>query len=148
MEEITTPKGKKFSEMSKEELSACGKVGGRLSGETRRKKQGMKDSLEILLSMPVKNGKQCDVESVRNFASLKGKNITVEQAMLIAQIQKALRGDTQALQFIRDTSGQKPEDNYNITGQIGVDNPYDELSVDELKALARKCESDEETQSD
>ena len=138
------PTGKKFYEMSKEELSACGKVGGKRSGETRRNKKAMKESLDILLNMPLKSGKQCDVDAVKNFAALKGKNITVEQAMLIAQIQKALKGDTQALTFLRDTSGQKPEDNLNVVGQIDTSNPYDELTVDELKALAKKCEEDAE----
>ena len=139
------PKGKKFSEMTTEELAACGRLGGVRSGETKRRKKAMKDSLDILLSMPLKSGKQCDVEAVKNFASLKGKNITVEQAMLIAQIQKALKGDTQALTFLRDTSGQKPEDNLNVVGQIDTSNPYDELTVDELKALAKKCEEDGNT---
>lgn len=137
-----TPKGKKFFEMSKEELSECGKAGGKASGEAKRRKKAMKESLDILLNMPLKTGKQTDVEAVKNFAALKGKNITVEQAMLIAQIQKALKGDTQALTFLRDTSGQKPEDNLNVVGQIDTSNPYDELTVDELKALAKKCEED------
>ena len=144
MAELEAPKGKKFYEMSKEELSACGKAGAVKSAETRRRKRAMKDSLDLLLNMPLKSGKQCDVETVKNFAALKGKNITVEQAMLIAQIQKALKGDTQALTFLRDTSGQKPEDNLNVVGQMDISNPYDELTVDELKALAKKCESDAE----
>jgi len=139
------PTGKRFYEMTKEELSACGKVGGARSVESRRRKRAMKDSLEILLSMPLKAGKQCDVESVKNFAALKGKNITVEQAMLITQIQKALKGDTQALTFIRDTSGQKPDDNLNVVGQVDVTNPYDELSVEELRRLANMCEEDGES---
>lgn len=145
MAELETPTGKRFFEMTKEELAACGKVGGKRSGETRRNKRAMKDSLDILLSMPLKSGKQCDVDTVKNFAALKGKNITVEQAMLIAQIQKALKGDTQALTFLRDTSGQKPEDNLNVVGQMDISNPYDELTVDELKALAKKCEDDGES---
>ena len=139
------PKGKQFFNMTKEELSECGRLGGIKSGETKRRKKAMKESLELLLSMPLKSGKQCDVEGVKNFAALKGKNITVEQAMLIAQIQKALKGDTQALAFLRDTSGQKPEDNLNVVGQMDISNPYDELTVHELKALAKKCEEDGES---
>lgn len=144
-EEVQVPKGKQFFEMTKEELSACGKLGGQRSVETRRRKKAMRESLDILLGMPLKSGKQCDVESVKNFAALKGKNITVEQAMLITQIQKALKGDTQAITFLRDTSGQKPDDNLNVVGQLDVSNPYDELTVDELRALAKKCEEDGES---
>lgn len=136
------PKGIQFGKMTPEQARECGRLGGIASGEAKRRKKAMRESLEVLLSMPLKSGKQCDVEAVKNFAMLKGKNITVEQAMLIAQIQKALKGDTQALTFLRDTSGQKPDDNLNVIGQVDVGNPYDELSVDELKALAKKCEEE------
>lgn len=43
-----------------------------------------------------------------HLAALKGKNITVQDALMIAQIQKALKGDTTAAVFIRDTAGQNP----------------------------------------
>lgn len=138
--EENTHKGVRFSDMTKEQARECGRLGGIASGEAKRRKKAMRESLEVLLNMPLKSGKQCDVETVKNFAALKGRNITVEQAMLIAQIQKALKGDTQALTFLRDTSGQKPDDNLNVIGQVDVSNPYDELSVEELKVLAKKCE--------
>lgn len=138
--------GKTFAEMTTEERKECGRQGGIASGETRRRKKAMRESLDIFLSLPIKSGTQCDIEAVKNYASLKGENITVEQAMLIAQIQKALRGDTAALTFLRDTSGQKPDDSLVFTGNVDVANPYDQLSVEELKSLARLCEN-ETTQS-
>ena len=121
----------------------AGRLGGIKSGEAKRRKKAMRDSLEILLGMKLKTGAECDIEAVKNFAALKGKNITVEQAMLIAQIQKALKGDTQALTFLRDTSGQKPDDTMILSGNMQVQSPYDELTVDELKELAKQCEKTE-----
>ena len=109
-----------FNELTVEEHKEIARKGGKASVKARRAKKNMKESLEILLSMPLKGGKAADVEQIKNFAELKGKNITVEQAMLIAQIQKALKGDTQALSFLRDTSGQKPDDNVNLTGAVPV----------------------------
>lgn len=135
---------KRFFEMSPEELSEAGRKGGIASGEAKRRKKAMRESLNALLTMPLQSGKFADLDSIKNFAALKGKNITVEQAMLVAQIQKALRGDTAALQFLRDTSGQKPEDNVNMTATV-TENPYDQLSVEELRALANVAE---ETESD
>ena len=135
--------GKTFAEMTAEERKECGRQGGIASGEVRRRKKAMRESLDIFLSLPVKSGTQCDIEAVQNYASLKGANITVEQAMLIAQIQKALRGDTQALIFLRDTSGQKPDDSMILTGNVDIANPYDQLSVDELKELAKMCKDEE-----
>ena len=74
----------------------------------------MRENLEILCQLSLKSGRATDVESIKNFAELKGKNITIEQAMLIAQIKKALSGDTKAIEFIRDTMGQKPVDEKKV----------------------------------
>ena len=43
-----------------------------------------------------------------------------------------------------DRAGFKPTDKVEVEGNITT-NPYDELSVEELKALARKCEENGET---
>lgn len=93
---------------TKEEARTRGRNGGIASGKARREKKAMRERLEILLSMPLKSGRSADVDEIKNFAALKGKNITVEDAMLIAQIQKALKGDTTAAAFVRDTAGQNP----------------------------------------
>lgn len=78
---------------------------GIASGKARREKKAMKDTLEVLLSMPLKSGKSTDLESIKNIAAVKGKNITVQEAIMLAQIQKAMKGDTRAAEFIRDSSG-------------------------------------------
>ena len=90
---------------SEAEARAKGKKGGIASGKARREKKAMKDTLEALLSMPLKSGKSEDVESIQNLAEVKGKNITVQEAIMLAQIQKAVKGDTRAAEFIRETSG-------------------------------------------
>lgn len=115
---MEAPKGKRFFEMTKEELSQCGKVGQKKSAETRKKNRSMKLTLQALLDMPLKNpssSKLATIEDIRSFASLQGKNITVEEAMMIKAIQRALKGDLASMQFVRDTSGQKPDDNINVT---------------------------------
>lgn len=112
---MEAPKGKRFCDMTKEELSLCGKVGQKKSAESRKKNRCMKLTLQALLDMPLKSGKLSSVEDIKNFASLQGKNITVEEAMMIKAIQRALKGDLASMQFVRDTSGQKPEDNLNVT---------------------------------
>ena len=97
-----------FSNMTPEQRRENGRKGGIASGEAKRKKKAMRDRLEVLLDMPIKAGRETDIESIRNFAALKGKNITVQDAMMIAQIQKAMKGDTTAAAFVRDTAGQNP----------------------------------------
>ncbi len=111
---------KKFIDMTPEERREAGRKGGIKSGESKRRKKAMRETLEVLLDMPMKKGRMADVEDIRSFADLKGKNISVEAAMMVQMIQKALKGDTNAASFIRDTSGQKPQDEVNVTGAIPV----------------------------
>lgn len=99
---------KSIIDMTTEERREAGRKGGIASGEAKRRKKAMRERLEIILEMPLKSGKNADIESIKNFAALKDKNITVQDAMMIAQIQKALRGDTNAATFVRDTAGQNP----------------------------------------
>lgn len=105
---------------TEEEAREKGRKGGIASGKARREKKAMRETLAALLSMPMKDGKFADVESIKNFASMKGKNIDVQTAISIAMIQRALKGDKGAAEFVRDTSGQKPTDNMNITGAVPV----------------------------
>jgi hypothetical protein len=109
-----------FELMTPEERAEYGRQGGIKSGEVKRRKKAMKETVEVLLSMPMKNGRIADIEAIKNFAAIKGKNIDVQTAILIAQIQRALKGDKGAAEFIRDTSGQKPTDKMDITGAVPV----------------------------
>lgn len=118
---------------SKSEARSRGKSGGIASGKARREKKAMKDTLESLLSMPLKSGKCADVESIKDLAALKGKNITVQEAIMLAQIQKAMKGDTRAAEYIRDTSGNKLKEAVEFSGNIN--NPFAELTTEELKKL-------------
>ena len=121
------------SERTKEEQKAIARKGGIASGKARREKKLMRETLDIILSMPMKNGKNADVESIRSFAALKGKNISVQEAILIAQVQKAMKGDTKAAEYVRDTIGQKPVENVAMSGE--VNNPFAGLTTEELKKM-------------
>lgn len=95
-----------------------GKKGGIASGESKRRKRDMRERLEILLSMPIKSGKEIDIEKIKSFDLLEDKNITVEDTILITIIQKALKGDLSAVTFLRDTSGQKCAEKVEISQSI------------------------------
>lgn len=108
------------SERTKEEQRRIARSGGIASGKARREKKAMRETLEALLSMPMKGGKTADVEAIKNFAELKGKNITVQDAMVIAMLQKAMKGNVTAAEWIRDTAGQKPVENMNMNMNLPV----------------------------
>ena len=109
-----------FAKMTPEERRENGRKGGIASVEARRKKKAIRETLDVLLAMPMKSGKYADIEEIKNFAALKGKNINVQEAMVISMLQRAMKGDVKAAEWIRDTAGQKPVDNMNMNMNLPV----------------------------
>ena len=104
-----------FEHMTKEQLSEAGKKGGKASVEARRRRKELKETLEILLNMSLdKRRKNVDIEKIQAFADLKGKNVTVDEAMMIKLVQKALSGDLYSISMVRDTIGEKPSDRVEV----------------------------------
>ena len=101
-----------------EEARIYGSKGGKASGKARREKKAMKETLEALLAMPLNEGKADDIEEIRNLACVKGKNITVQEAIMLTQIKKAIKGDTRAAEYIRDTSGNKIKEGIELSGGV------------------------------
>ena len=124
-----------FSMMTPEQRAECGRKGAQKSIETKRKRKEMRETLDILLKMPLKKGKQYNAEDIKCFADLKGKNITIDQAMMVCLVQKALKGDLGAIGMVRDTVGEKPAEKIDATV---TKNPFDELTADELRELIAK----------
>lgn len=85
-------------------------MGGIASGIARRQKKSMQELAKIILSMSLQNGQVHSVEDMQSIAEIKGKNLTVDQAILLKQVEKALKGDLNSATFVRDTSGNKPID--------------------------------------
>lgn len=103
------------SDQSREEAKKNGAAGGRASGESRRRKRSMREALDELLELPLRKGVIKELQSLADLAGPNGKinllngkvNVTVEQAVLLAQILQAINGNTKAATFLRDTAGQK-----------------------------------------
>lgn len=103
-----------FARMTPEQRAENGRKGGLAKGEATRRRKEMRETLDILLNMPMKKGKVYTAEDIKCFADLKGKNITIDQAMMICLVQKALKGDLNAIAMIRDTVGEKPSDKVEV----------------------------------
>ena len=106
---------------SKSEARSRGKKGGIASGIARREKKTMREMASILLSMPLDEKTVDELEKIPGFNGIKGKNITVQDAILVAQAQKALKGDKGAAEFLRDTAGEKPSDKLEVNNRIDID---------------------------
>ena len=81
---------------TKEEQRKIAIMGGKASGEARRKKKLLKDCLYELLE--------------KEWENRKGEKHSGSEAISIALFKKALAGDMKAFEIVRDTAGQKPVD--------------------------------------
>lgn len=83
-----------------------GRKGGLKRAENERKRKAMREVLQALLDLPLREDDA--PEEVKSYVDFNnGKNVTIEQGVLMAQIVKAIKGDTRAATFIRDTAGEK-----------------------------------------
>lgn len=90
------------TERTKSEQREIAKKGGIASGESRRKKKTIRETLEMMLSGKLPDG------------------ATRQDAIVVALMEKALSGDVRAFEAIRDSIGEKPTDKMNITGSDDV----------------------------
>ena len=93
-----------------EERIELARKGAKAKNKKEKARRAMKETLETILAMPLYPGEKQNLKQTGSLANVKGKNITVGQAIMIAQVQNALSGDAKSAQFIRDTMGLNPTD--------------------------------------
>lgn len=106
-------KGKDTNSFTTEERSRYGRMGGIKSGEVKRARKQMRETIALILDMPIKskNGKQnkkSTVEQIKSLEDVRNHNPDVQTAILLAIAKKALAGDVVAATFLRDTAGENP----------------------------------------
>lgn len=91
---------------SKNEAREKGRKGGVASGEARRKKRDLRETLETLLKSTLK-----DEEIVSKFEEFGfKKGMTMQDAISAAMIQQAVKGNVKAFVAIRDTIAPTKEE--------------------------------------
>lgn len=113
----------KNEDLTPEERRRNASKAGKASVEARRKKKTYREILEILMDRKIQNSKT-------------GEVVTTDEAILMAQVAKALKGNLQSAIFCRDTLGQNPSLSVKqeITGDITQTNKYD-LDFEQIKKL-------------
>lgn len=113
---------------SQSEARENGRKGGQKSGEVRRKRKAMKEQMEILLSLPFKQTKQLNFMKE---LGIEENEIDNQMALIVAMYGKALKGDVQAFNIIREVvqDEKKIEDEDRV--QIINDLPNDEEEEDD-----------------
>ena len=92
------------SEQSREEAAINGQKGGIASGVAKRKRKSMREALEKLLADKIK--------------TTKGEMQT-QEALLLAAVAQGIKGNMRAIEFIRDTIGEKPSDKTQLVDTDG-----------------------------
>jgi hypothetical protein len=107
------------SNQSREEAKKNGAKGGKKSGEVRRKRKAMKEQMEMLLSLPFKQSEPLDF--MKNLG-IEEDNLDNQMALIVAMYGKALKGDVQAFNTIRevvqDEKTVKDEDRVQIINDL------------------------------
>ncbi len=88
---------------------------GIASGKARRERKALKDTLEELLAMPIEDGKLANINTIKSIADANGKNVTMQEAIMLAMLDKAVKGDVRAAEYVRDTIGQKPDNKTDVS---------------------------------
>lgn len=111
-------------------------AGGRAAAEARKRRKTMREIARVMLETEL-----CANDELRQELEERGfKDYTESAALILAQMNRARAGDTEAAKFLRDTSGQRPADQVAI-GSFD-DLPFESLNLSELpdEALLRLIE--------
>lgn len=101
-----------FNEMTEKEQRKIASKGGKASAKARAERKLIAEQMKLLLSLPLKDEKaKAKLESL----GIDADNIDNQMAMIISMWNKAIKGDVQAFNSIRDTVGEKPKDDVDVT---------------------------------
>lgn len=127
---------KKNNQRTPSELREITQKGGVASGKARRRKKLLKDTVNMLLALPMQEGQ---LDRLTDLKSIKDKNITVEEAMVLKQIQNAMKGDLRAFESIIALS-----EAHNKTGEQPKAQETDNAFIEALNGKAAEAWNDAE----
>lgn len=103
---------KGFDHRSTAELREIQSRGGKASGEARRRKANFNKTLNMLLTAEIEN------EEWKPVLEALGVDCTLESALLMAQIKKAIQGNTKAAYFVAQYAGQSMMSDTDLAEQL------------------------------
>lgn len=129
--------------LTAEERREIARNAGIASGEARRRKRTLREAAQVLLSARMAFGTEDDAELLR---LLGVDDPTNADGMMLVALQKATRGDVEAMRFVRDTGGEVPTSKVEVGGI--EDKPIEVLDLSaltdaQLQELAAKRLQDE-----
>ena len=99
----------------------CARKGAIAKNKKKAERKKIKDDLNTLLKIALKRGDIVDGEDIMNLEEAQEMNVNVQTAINIAMIKRAMLGDVQAAQYIRDTLGEKPSDKVELDTNLTIE---------------------------
>lgn len=87
-----------FNKRSQSEARENGAKGGKKSGEVRRQRKAIKEQMELLLSLPVKDEKN---KSFMQQLGIDEDNMDNQMLLVMSVFSKAMKGDLEAFREIK-----------------------------------------------
>ena len=130
-----------LNERTKEERFAIQSAGGTAAGKANRRRKTQAEIIRSIMDLKLTPEEGADV-----LAAL-GLDPTWATDANVAVMQKARRGDVEALRYLRDTIGEKPRDGLeigNLDGQPLATIDMSTMTDDQLRALIASREESEQ----
>lgn len=104
-----------------EQRKAAASKAGKAAAKKRREKKQMQEIAKIVLHMPFEgtDAQLDDLEGL-SFEDYPDHKLTVSEISILKVAKKAMRGDIAAIQFLRDTAGEKPVEQIEVSADIGA----------------------------
>ena len=118
------PFNKTDNVLTKEEAERRGRNGGIKSGEIRKARKTMKETILAMMAQELDPAK---LESMGVDTSTLNGDYTMQNAVISAMFREALNGDTKAAQLLRDTIDEAPTTRQEVRQEI--------ISKDDLKTI-------------
>ena len=136
-----------YNKMTPEQVHEYQSLGGKVAQARRRRKKLMREIANDILNMKLQSEEEIK-EALRE-GGLEDQDINYAAGILMVQTLKAMGGDTKAAEFVRDTSGQKPETGLlvgNLDDQPFETIDFSALTDEQLRELieAKTKEAEEE----
>ena len=97
-----------FSKRSKEEAREQGRIGGKASGESRRRKRSLKEAADLFLSLPVTDQRTFNAMAK---AGVNPDDTDYQMAVIVGLTMKAIKGDAKSAKTVIDMPGESATDN-------------------------------------
>lgn len=100
-------KGAPFRFRTGEQQVETARRGGIASGEARRRKKTMKETAKMLLDMEIPDAAK-ELKAKLKVMGISEEDFTYQSAVMVGILNQAMKGNTKAAAFLRDTVGENP----------------------------------------